>query len=261
MNRRLLLAAATLALLVLGAGCLGYVTGGGEISDERLDRAPAEPYVWDSERDAHITVRADAEFQAVYRVEEGDRLKLYRPTGYGTEDPLKVESVRFRYENGTEVNGSEFEDHGGKIEQTTDEVWISPPGDGKVAITAGSTPKRFTLPVYVEGSYEVVLPEDRRVDFFLFGKISPRGYETTVDENGRVHVTWDEVGGESILVQFYIQRDLHIFAAAVAVLAGIGMFGLYYYRRQIDRLHEARVEMGLDVEGDGGDGGENDEGR
>lgn len=259
MNRRLLLAVAALALLVLGAGCLDYVTGGGEISDERLDREPAQPYVWDSERDAHITVRTDAKFQAVYRVEEEDRLRLYRPTGYGTEDPLDVESIRFRYENGTEVNGSEFESHGGEIEQTTDEVWVSPPGDGKVALTAGSTPKRFTLPVYVEGSYEVVLPEDRRVDFFLFGKISPRGYETSIDD-GRLHITWDEVDSGSILVQFYIQRDLHLFAAAVTVLAAVAAFGLYYYRRQIDRLHETRVEMGLDAEGDGGDAGENDEG-
>jgi hypothetical protein len=152
--------------------------------------------------------------------------------------------VRFRYANGTVINGTNL-DTRGTVDQTPDEVFVTAPADGKLAFTAGATPRRLTLPVFVEGSYEVILPPDSRMDFFLFSNAVPAGAETTLVDN-RVRVTWDDVATGSIMVQYYERQDLTIFSIAVAVLAAIAVGGLYYYRRQIDRLHEVRVEMGLD---------------
>lgn len=250
MNRRLGLAVITVVLLAASAGCLGYITGGGEVDDEVLDQAPAEPYNWESDRDAHLNLHTASEVQAVYQVDADQEIRLYKSTGPGTEGPLDISAVRFRYENETVINGTELRDSAaGDVDQTPDEVFVTTPADGKLAFSAGATPRRFTLPVYVEGSYEVVLPENYRLDFFLFGNVAPRGAETEIIDN-RVHVTWDEVAGDMILVQYYLERDLYIFGGAVVLLSIIGAGGLYYYRRQIDRLHEVRLRMGLDTEDD-----------
>jgi len=246
MNRRLGLAVMAVVLLAVSAGCLGYITGGGEVSDERLDREPAEPYTWDTDRDGHLTLHTPSEVQAVYRVDANQELRLYQPAGIGQEEPLDISAVRFRYTDGTVISGTELRNRG-RVEQTTDEVYVTAPDDGQLAFSASAMPRRLTMPVYVEGSYEVVLPDEYRLDFFLFGNVAPRGAETEIIDN-RVHVRWDEVTGNTILVQYYLDRDLYIFGGAVVVLLAIGTGGLYYYRRQIDRLHDVRVEMGLDTE-------------
>ncbi|WP_253738494.1 DUF5803 family protein [Halohasta salina] len=251
MNRRLGLAVGLVALLAVSAGCLGYITGGGEISDERLDREPAEPYDWETDRDGRLTLHTADEVQAVYRVNASQELRLYTPAGLGREEPLEISAVRFRYaDNGTVITGTEIREHGGEIDQTTDEVDLTvPDAEGQLAVSAPVTPRRLTLPVYVEGSYEVVLPPDYRMDFFLFSNAAPRGAETEVVDN-RVHVRWDEVTNGPILVQYYLERDLYVFGGAVVLLSVIAAGGLYYYRRQIDRLHDVRVRMGLDTEED-----------
>jgi len=252
MNRRLGLAVGLVALLAVSAGCLGYITGGGEISDERLDREPTEPYDWETDRDARLTLHTASEVQAVYRVNASQQLRLYTPAGLGREEPLEVSALRFRYaDNGTVITGTEIRERGGEIDQTTDEVDLTvPDAEGQLALSAPVTPRRLTLPVYVDGSYEVVLPPDYRMDFFLFSNAVPRGAETEIVDN-RVHVRWDEVTGETILVQYYLERDLYVFGGAVVLLSAIAAGGLYYYRRQIDRLHDVRVQMGL--------GGDDDE--
>ena len=251
MNRRLGLAVVAVALLAVSAGCLGYITGGGEVSDERLDREPTEPYNWETDRDAQLTLHTADEVQAVYRVNASQELRLYTPAGLGREEPLELSAVRFRYaDNGTVISGSEIRDQGGEIDQTTDEVDVTTPdADGQLAFSADATPRRLSLPVYIEGSYEVILPEDYRLDFFLFGNTAPRGADTEIIDN-RVHVTWEEVTGGTIVVQYYLERDLYVFGGAVVLLSLVGVAGLYYYRRQIDRLHDVRVQMGLDTEVD-----------
>lgn len=257
MNRRLGLAVLGLVVLLSTAGCLGYITGGGEISEERLDREPAEPYDWETDRDARLTLDTASEVQAVYRVNASQELRLYTPAGLGREEPLDISAVRFRYaDNGTVISGTEIRDRGGEIDQTTDEIDVTvPDAEGQLAFSAPVTPRRLTLPVYVEGSYEVVLPPDYRMDFFLFSNAVPRGAETEIVDN-RVHVQWEEVTGPTLLVQYYLERDLYVFGGAVVLLSVIGVGGLYYYRRQIDRLHDVRVEMGL-----GGDPEDDDEER
>lgn len=248
MNRRARVAVGLAVLLVL-SGCLGAIRGPQPVDDETLDEEPAQPYAFDADADAHITVTADATFQAVYRVQD-DEVELFRRDGLGGRNALNVRAVRYQYPNGTVITGSEFDDRGGEVTRSREEVRVELPEDaegGKLAFTADSTPKRFALPTFVKGSYHLVLPPDRRVDFFLFGKVHPRNHEVrTVD--GQTHIVWEDVQSESVMVRFYHQRDLGLFGAAIAVLGLVAIVGLGYYRRQIERLRQRREEMGLDVE-------------
>ncbi|TQQ79854.1 hypothetical protein EGH24_10220 [Halonotius terrestris] len=255
MNRRLAFAIVAVLALTATAGCLDYVTGGGEIADDVLDAEPAEPYDWETDRNVSLTLHTGSEVQAVYNVSADQRLRLYQATSIGQEGPLDISAVRFRYANGTVITGTELRDSGGgEIDQTPDEVYVTLPADGQLAFSAGATPRRLTLPTYVDGSYEVLLPENSRMDFFLFSNAVPPGAQTELVDN-RVRVTWDDVSTDTILVQYYQEQDLTIFAVIVALLSAIAVGGLYYYRRQIDRLHAARIEMGVDEDDD--DGGRN----
>jgi len=246
MNRRLWLAAGLLAVLIVSGGCLDYVTDGGEISDDVLDAEPEAAYDWETDRNVTLTLDSGSQFRGVYNVSADQRLRLYQPTSIGQEGPLDISAVRFRYENDTVISGTELRARGG-IDQTPDEVYVTVPADGQLAFTAGATPRRLTLPVYVEGTYEVVLPEGSRMDFFLFSNTVPSGGTTELVDN-RVRVTWEDVESSSILVQYYQNNDLTIFGGIIGVLSAIAVGGLYYYRRQIDRLHSTRTEMGLDEE-------------
>ena len=246
MNRRLGLAIIAVLTLTVTAGCLDYVTGGGEISDDVLDAEPDAAYDWETDRNVTLTLDTGSQFRGVYNVSADQRLRLYQPTSIGQEGPLDISAVRFRYDNGTVISGTELRDRG-EIDQTPDEVYVTVPADGRLAFTAGATPRRLTLPVYVEGSYEVILPEGSRMDFFLFSNTVPAG-ATTERVDNRVRVTWENVESSSILVQYYQNNDLTIFGAIIGILSAIAVGGLYYYRRQIDRLHATRVEMGLDDE-------------
>lgn len=247
MNRRLWLAVGVLAVLIVSGGCLDYVPGFNEIEEDALDEEPAAPYDWETDRNVTLTLDSGSQFRGVYNVSADQRLRLYQPTSIGQEGPLDISAVRFRYENDTVINGTELRDRG-EIEQTPDEVDVTVPADGQLAFTAGAIPRRLTLPVYVEGTHEVVLPEGSRMDFFLFSNTVPSG-ATTERVDNRVRVTWENVDSNSILVQYYQNNDLTIFGAVLGVLSAIAVGGLYYYRRQIDRLHATRVEMGLN-EGD-----------
>ena len=248
MNRRLLAAAAGVALLALTAGCFGF--GGSSLPEQRLNQEPDQPYAWNQTETVHITVTENANFRAVYTLNESN-IKLYRTDGFGGRNPLDVRAVRYRYPNGTVINGSQILARNGSITRNRNVVNVSlpsgAPSGGKLAFTASSTPKRFSIPTFVEGSYEVVLPEGRRVDFPLFGAVDPRSGVSTI-EDGRVHVRWENVTARSVAVQFYLQRDLMIFGAITAGLAVIAVGGLFYYRRKIDALKAQRKEIGLDVE-------------
>lgn len=239
-----------LAVLLALSGCLGAIRGPQAMDDEALDQEPAEPYNFDADVDAHITVTSDATFRAVYRVGDREELELFRRDGLGGRNALSVRAVRFQYANGTVITGSEFDERGGEITETREEVKIVLPADatgGKLAFTADSTPKRFAIPAFLEGSYHLVLPPDRSIDFFLFSNVHPRGYETrTVD--GQTHIEWENVESDSVLVRFYHERDLTLFGGGVLVLGTIAVVGLNYYRRKIEELERQRKEMGLDVE-------------
>jgi len=269
MNRRLLLAAACLAALAVTSGCLGIGTG--PVDGERLDREPAESYEWETERTLHVTIQENTQFRTVMSLNEtaigsdgggdgdgesGPTVELFRRDGFGGTNPLSVQAVRYQYPDGTVLNGSEIRERGGEVRQTRDETVVELPSDAPrngsaLAFTSGGTPKRFTLPTYVEGTYEVVLPQDREIGFPVFGQVRPRNYDTERDELGRVHVVWAEpVTADTVSVRFYLQRDLYIFGGVAALVVAVGVGGLLYYRRKIQRLRERRMEMGIDVETD-----------
>lgn len=245
-RRRLLALAAVVGMLAL-SGCLGFF-GDDSVPAERLDEEPAgEGYAWNESADVHLTVQADSTFQGVYSM-NGTELTLYRNDGLGGQNPLDVRAVRYRYPNGTVINGSTLAERG-NVEETRDEVVITTPEEGgELAFTAGSTPKRFSLPTYVDGSYEVVLPPDRRASAPVFGRIRPGGSETTVDDRNRAHITWEDVTTDRVLVQFYLQRDLTLFGGLVAVFSVVALVGLAYFRRKLRELREQREELGLDVD-------------
>ncbi|RLM59455.1 hypothetical protein DVK02_01540 [Halobellus sp. Atlit-31R] len=253
MNRRLLLAAGSLALLAVMSGCLGIGTG--PVPADRVDSDPAAAYEWETNRTVHITVQENTQFRAVMET-NSSTTELFRRDGFGGTNPLSVQAVRYQYPNGTVVNGTEMREAGGEIRRTRDEMIVSLPADapasgGKLAYTSGGTPKRFTLPTYVDGTYEVVLPPDRRIDFPIFGKVSPGGSEATIDGDSRVHIVWQEaVTAETVSVRYYLQRDLYVFGGIVALVGLVGIGGLLYYRRQIEQLRQQRTEMGMDVDTD-----------
>jgi hypothetical protein len=251
MNRRLLLATACLALLAVTSGCLGIGTG--PVSEDQIDSDPAAQYQWTENRTVHLTIQSNTQFRTVMETNE-TTIELFRRDGFGGTNPLSVQAVRYRYPNGTVVTGSEIRDRGGEVRTTRDETIIAlpsdaPPRGGSLAFTSESTPKRFTLPTYVDGTYEVVLPENRRIDFPVFGQVRPGGFETSVDDQNRLHIVWNEaVTTDTVSVQFYLQRDLYVFGGIVALVVLVGLGGLFYYRRQIEELRQERMEMGVDVE-------------
>ncbi|MFC6724148.1 DUF5803 family protein [Halobium palmae] len=261
MNRKVL-AAVALCALALGSGCLGFFQGPQPVDDEQLDAEPPGNYSYepgyDADRAAYIQVTENARFLAVYEVApDRSEIRLYRNDGFGGTNAIDVRAVRFRYPNGTVISGSEFSEHNGSVERTRDEVIVAPPtdvegGNGTVAFTSSSTPKRFSLPAYdwVAGSsYEVVLPPERSVDLPVFGNVRPGGYETA-ETDGRVHVVWSDLTARSLSVQYYQQRDVYIFAGIALALGLVGVVGLFYYRRQIEELRERREEMGVPVDTD-----------
>ncbi|WP_251329763.1 DUF5803 family protein [Haloplanus pelagicus] len=253
MSRRRLLPLVGLVALVLTAGCAGFF-GSQPVSDEQLDEDPPSPYVWDNEVNAHITITENARFQAVYRLDR-TRMELFRRDGFGGRNAIPVSAVRYRYPNGTVITGTELVARGGAINRSRERVSVRLPADapddggGRLAFTSSSTPKRFSLPTFVNGSYAVVLPPNRRVEMFPFGKVSPRGYEVTPADDRRV-IRWDSVESDSVSVQFYLQRDLLIFGGAAVGLGIVGAVGALYYKRRIDALREQREELGLDVDTD-----------
>jgi len=251
MNRRHLLPLA-LVVLVFTSGCAGFF-GSQPISDDQLDEEPPAPYTWDSDVNAHITLTENARFQAVYRLNRSS-IELFRRDGFGGRNSIPVSAVRYRYPNGTVITGTELRERGGAINRSRSRVSITLPDDaedGKLAFTSSSTPKRFSLPTFVNGSYAVVLPPNRRIEVFPFGKATPGGYEVETDGDQRI-IRWESVETDAISVQFYLQRDLLIFGGAAAVLAVVGVGGLFYYKRRIEALRERREELGLDVD-TGGD--------
>lgn len=258
--KRQVLAVVALVGLLASAGCLGYITGPSQVPDKQLDEEPARPYTWNATQDVHITVTQNATFLAVYNLSNpafDGKLEVFRKDSLGGKNPLEVRAVRYMYPNGTVITGSQFAARNGSITQTRKQVIIDPPaGGGQLAFTAGSTPKRFTLPVFVEGSYQVVLPPDRKVSAPVIGNVIPRPDRTQIDSRDRTHIYWEEVTASSVVVQFYLDRDVRLFLIIGAVLGMVGVAGLLLFRRQIQRLREQREEMGLDVDTDSDDFGD-----
>jgi hypothetical protein len=255
-NRRFALAVATIALLAVSAGCLGYATGGGEVTNETLDAEPPREYDFDTDRDAAFELSTDARYTAVYAVGDREELRLYEQTPYAGDQPLEFEAFRYRYPDGEVITGSEFRARGGEIERTTDETWIRFADDmagGKAAFSGAGSPRRFTMRAYVEGSYAVTLPAGFTTEFPIVGHVSPRDHavETVGD---RERIVWEEVTGGSIVVQSYREGDLVVFGVILLIGAVAAVAGTLYFRRQLEALRERRRDLGLGVYDDEDDG-------
>lgn len=253
MNRRLALATIAAVLLILGAGCSAFSGG---ISDEQLDQEQNYSDIRDTDADADVTIALEdgnllgsGEFRAVYDLSGTDELELYRSTLF-SDEPLDIHSVRYWYPNGTVVTGSNLDiEQGGSL--TTVKV---PDENGTLAFSGEAGRKTFQQPAYVSGSYEVLVPESHRTSNFLFGDVSPNGYERTVtDDQERLY--WEEIDSDStISLRYYLARDIPLFLGLIGAVVLIGGIGIGYYYRQVKQLREQREEFGVDVDDDS-DGG------
>jgi hypothetical protein len=250
-------AALALGVLLLLSGCTGLL--GGEVQEDRLNETPpGGDYAWNASSDVHITIHQNTTFEGVYRA-EGSKIELYRRDGFGGRNPVSARAIQYQYPNGTVIDGSTLAERG-DVRRTRDAVIIEyPDGDvegDKIAFTAGSSPKRFALPTYVKGDYEIVLPPGRRISLPIFGRVSPPAETfSEPDAQDRIHVEITDVQTRSVVAQFYLPRDLQILAVVLAVAILVGGGGVAYYLRQIRDLRERREEMGLDVDVDDDDFG------
>jgi hypothetical protein len=232
MRTRLALATALCALLAVSAGCAAL--GGNAIDPAALNESAS--YEWDT--DATVTYNVTGgEYQAVVNADPNTTVTVYIDTQIEGEQPVSVSALKFRYPNGTVVNASAV-----GVEDTGNRLVLTPPAAGQLAYTAPAGGKTFQAPAAVNGSYDVVLPRGMRVGAFLFGSVSPGGYETTLDSTGRLTLHWEQLDGGEIHVRYYLQRDVELFLGLLAVLAAIAAGGIVYYRRQIRTLERARED-------------------
>ncbi|MFB6083908.1 MAG: DUF5803 family protein [Halorientalis sp.] len=240
MNRRLVLGIVALAALVSLAGC--SVLGPGQPDAEALGKNVT--YDWTTDANATIVIN-DTRYEAVYAVENRSSIELYDRDALGTEHPLEIEGLKFRFANGT-VRNLTADD----VELSRRRMTVSVPGEnvsGKVAFSAPRHGKSFGLPTFVSGRYEVRLPKDARVAVPILAQVSPGGYDTTL-RNDRVTLTWSDVESRAISIRWYLERDLWLFGGLVALALLLGGGGTLYYLREIRELRRRREEVGLDVD-------------
>ncbi|WP_137287564.1 DUF5803 family protein [Halorussus salinisoli] len=241
MNRRLLLAFASVALLALSAGCAG-IFGGDQISEKRLEGDGNATYEWNNSAAVTLNITG-GEYQAVYDFENRSELSIFERESLGEKTPVEVGTVRFQYPNGTVVTlGQERVQ---KKDSRT--VFLLPAEDGKLAYTAPHRGKSFSTPTYVEGSYEVILPAGMRVGTPILSQVRPNADDRS-QIDGRVHLSWAEVTADNVVVRYYLARDLTIFTGIIAAGILLALLGLAYFRLQIRQLEREREEMGLNVD-------------
>lgn len=239
MRRRLLLGFGALALLVALAGC-STIFGPGEPDPEQINQDVS--YDWNTSANATIDI-SGSEYTSVYVIDDRSEIELYQRDALGTEHPLDIQGLKFQFENGTTTNVSVE-----NVELTRNRAIVTLPAeDGKVAFTASRTGKSWSSPTFVDGSYEVTLPESARVGVPILAQVSPGGYTTTLDED-RVTLHWDSVESQSVSIRWYLARDLWLFGGLIGIALLVGIGGAAYYLRQIRALERQREEVGLDVD-------------
>lgn len=262
-DRRLLAVGALLALVVL-SGCLG---GGGEISEDKLTKDTE--YDWETNVTASYNVTTSSllsfssnDYRAVIQVDNRSTLELYQGTLFRGDQSVSIRSLKFQFPNGTTVNATH--DNLTAVEQSDETEIRLPAENGTVAYAAnwggasqawGGSPRTWRVQTPVEGSHEVVMPSGARTDLPLFSLTSPSSDEKSVDSN-RQTLRWDDLSSGSVTVRYYLQRDLLLFGGLFVLAGLIGGGGVLYYYRGIRRAREKREEVGLDVEQDDDDLGD-----
>lgn len=239
-RRRALLA---VALAVFLAGC-GFF-GGGEIDQDAL--TSDQEYDWESESTVLVDLGGNSDsYAAVINLSQQSSLGVYREDTFRGETSVPIEALQFQFENGTVVNAT----HPAlTASEGSDETTIELPAEnGSVGFTAPREGKSWTSPAFVDGEYELRLPEGTRVGLWGLSRTTPDPDETVVEDD-QMTLYWEGVErGDPLSVRYYLVRDLYIFGAlgAIALSAGIG--GVVYYYRQIRRARSKREEVGLDVD-------------
>lgn len=240
MNRRQLLALLGLVAVALLAGC-GF--GPTDVPDEELNQNVS--FDWDTDANATYSLSRSS-YSAVVQVSNQSSLKVFRRDALGTDNPIRPNALRFRFPNGTVVNASHTNLSATLRSSST--LLKLPADNGTIGYTAGRSGKRFSTPVFVDGSHELVLPAGTRVGVPLLSQVSPGGYQTKVGQDNRMTIRWDDLDGGAITARYYLQRDLLLFTILLVVVVFVGGGGLIYYVRQLRRLQARREEMALDVE-------------
>lgn len=238
--RRRLLAVGALALLGVLAGCFGPA----EIPEDDLTGNAS--YDWDANASGAYDLSRSS-YETVYNVTNRSTIAVNDRDALGTESPIRIRLLQFRFRNGTVVNAT----HGNlsaTLAQRRTTIDL-PARDGEVAFTASRSGKQFSIPVAVPGPQEIRLPPGARVGVPILSQVSPGEYETTVDD-GRMTVRWANESDGTLTVHYYLQRDLLLFSLLVVVGTTLGVGGSVYYLRQIRRLKRRREEFGVDAEYD-----------
>jgi len=281
-RRRLLAGVGLLALLVGLSGCTLF--GPGSVNQGDLATDPGSEYTWDADADAYLEVNRN-NYTAVYRVgqrttgnlERPYSMELYQRDALGTDQPLDPSALQFRYENGTRLRFESGEEgsadlvmiraNGSRVDVPEEklvvnktrrrtQVFLPTNETGQLAFTAPKNGKQVATPTFVGGSYEMVLPRGTSVGLPVLAQVQP-GESRTETIDGRVHVYWENVDRPpSVVVRYYLDRDITLFGGLVALLLVLGLGGGAYYYRQIRETVRKREEVGLDVEtGEDSDGG------
>lgn len=231
MTRRLV-ALGTLILLAVLAGCMGPL-GGGSIDTSAADESV--DYDWNTTANTTLTVES-GRVLAVYTIENRSTIEAYDYQRLNNERPVDPVAVRFRYPNGTVV-GPEAMAFSTANSRTVIEL---PAESGQVALVLPKSGKQVRVPVVVEGSHEMILPENAHVQYFLLGRVIPSADERVEEADGRVHLGWEDVTRDRIVVEYYLERDLVVFTAILLLGSVVLVGGLVYYWLQLRELRERR---------------------
>ncbi|KAB7517311.1 DUF5803 family protein [Halosegnis rubeus] len=269
MNRRLALGILGLGLLALTAGCTSFL-GPGE--PDPGDLTANETYDWDAGVDADLDVNkrnVTAVFDVRNRTDGLDdsdpTFRFYGRGTLATEQPQRLTAVQFRYANGTQVafesvdgearsvvtytNGTTAQLPVLSVERTNDRTVVHLPTNesGQLGVTLPKDGKQVSFPGYVEGSYQMRLPESARVGVPLLSQVRPGTSDRTV-ANDRLLLSWEGVDAPTLVVRYYLQRDLLLFGGLAVGATLIGLGGALYYYRQLRATQKKREEVGLDMD-------------
>ncbi|WP_123534201.1 DUF5803 family protein [Halosimplex salinum] len=249
MRRRLVLALGLLAVLVALGGCTSLFGGGPD--ETELNRNAT--YDWDTNATTTYNV-SKGQFAGIISVENDSHIELYQRDELGTEEPLEIAALRFRYPNGTVVAPANRSNFGVEHGQSRANVSL-PQAGGQMAFTADRpNAKRFATPLFLDSphSVEVMLPPQARVGIPLVSKVSPGDSSTRIPEGSdRMTVRWESAERGPLVVRYYLARDILLFGGVGGVLTLVGIAGALYYLRQIRVLERRREEIGLDVDMEG----------
>jgi len=236
--RRRLLIAALLGLFVFIAGCSALSPGGDGIDREAL--GANETYTWETSADVTVDVQTD-HYEVVVAIENRSTVGLSAFERLNERRPLGLQAVAFRYPNGTVVRvaAMSVETNGSHTRVTL------PASDGQFAYRVAKPGKAIHMDTPRSGTYEVLLPPETHVRYPLLGRVQPDGYETSTTD-GRVHLRWADLTADQVTVEYYLVRDLFLFAGLVALGLSAGAAVLVYFWLQLRRLRERRQAVDLE---------------